>query len=104
MIGAARKEQRLFYLKNYWMEAVKDIPKVKLRTSMKQGFACAIGMVSVEGKEAFDLEQFLFKKYNIHTVSINWENIHGVRITPNVYTTTKNLDLLIRAIGEFARS
>ncbi|HEY6900513.1 MAG TPA: aminotransferase class V-fold PLP-dependent enzyme, partial [Puia sp.] len=33
MIGATRKEQRLFYLKNYWMSAVKDIPKVKLYTS-----------------------------------------------------------------------
>jgi selenocysteine lyase/cysteine desulfurase len=104
MIGSARKEQRLFYLKNYWMGAVKEIPKVKLHTSMKKGFACAIGMMSVEGKSASELEQYLLDRYQIHTVAINWENIHGIRITPNVYTTTKNLDLLIRAIGEFARS
>src|SRR5580698_7856437 len=50
MIGAARKEQRLFYLKNYWMEQVKDIPKVKFYTSMKPGFGCAIGVVGIEGK------------------------------------------------------
>jgi selenocysteine lyase/cysteine desulfurase len=104
MIGAARKEQRLFYLKNYWMTAVKDVPKVQLSTSLKPGFACAIGMVSVEGKTASDLENFLFNEYRIHTVAINWENLHGIRVTPNVYTTTIDLDKLIAGIKDFAKA
>jgi len=104
MIGAARKEQRLFYLKNYWMTAVKDIPTVRLHTSLKPGFGCAIGMVSVDGKKPGELDNFLFSEYKIHTVGIDWENIHGVRITPNVYTTTRDLDRLIAAIGEFAKT
>jgi len=104
MIGAARKEKRLFYLKNYWMTAVKDMPKVKLHTSMKPGFACAIGLVSVEGKTPGDLDNYLFSEYKIHATNLNWENAHGVRITPNVYTTTKDLDKLITAIGEFAKT
>jgi selenocysteine lyase/cysteine desulfurase len=104
MIGPARKEQRLFYLKNYWMGAVKDIPKVKLYTSMKQGFGCAIGVIGIEGKAPGELDNFLFNEYKIHVTNINWENIHGVRITPNVYTTTKDLDRLITAIGEFAKA
>jgi selenocysteine lyase/cysteine desulfurase len=104
MIGAARKEQRLFYLKNYWMEAVKDIPKVKLYTSMKPGFGCAIGVVGIEGKAPGGLDDYLFSEYKIHTTTINWESIHGVRITPNVYTTTKDLDRLITAIGEYAKA
>ena len=39
MIGSERKEKRLHYLKNYWMEKVKDIPKVKLQyvASSKMG-------------------------------------------------------------------
>jgi len=104
MIGAERKEKRLLYLKNYWMDAVKEFPKVKIHTSLKPGFGCAIGMVSVDGKKPSELERFLFDNYKIHTVAIDWENIHGVRITPNVYTTTKNLDTLIRGIREFAQS
>jgi len=103
MIGAARKEQRLLYLKNYWMNTVKDIPKVKLHTSMKPGFGCAIGMVSVEGRKAAELDNFLFNEYRIHTVGIEWENLHGVRVTPNVYTTTRELDELIKAIRTFAK-
>ncbi len=104
MIGPARKEQRLFYLKNYWMTAVKDIPKVKLHTSLKPGFGCAIGVVSIDGKTPGELDNYLFNEYKIHVTNINWEKISGVRVTPNVYTTTKDLDRLITAIGEYAKA
>jgi selenocysteine lyase/cysteine desulfurase len=104
MIGAKRKEERLFFLKNYWMSRVKDIPKVKLGTSMKQGFACGVGLVGIEGKKPADLDVFLMENYKVHTVGIEWENIKGVRITPNVYTTTKNLDVLVEGIERFAKT
>ena len=103
MIGSERKEKRLLYLKNYWMEKVKDVPKVKLHTSLNPHWGCAIGMVSVEGKKPAELDSYLFNNYKIHTVGIEWENIKGVRITPNVYTTTKNLDTLVEGIASFAR-
>jgi selenocysteine lyase/cysteine desulfurase len=103
MIGGKRKEERLLYLKNYWMSRVKDVPKVKLGTSMKPGFGCAIGLVGIEGRKPAELDSFLYEKCKIHTVGIEWENIHGVRVTPNVYTTTKNLDVLIEGITTFAR-
>jgi selenocysteine lyase/cysteine desulfurase len=103
MIGAQRKEQRLLYLKNYWMSRVKDIPKVQLGTSMQPGFGCAIGLVNVEGKKPSDFELFLFSKYKVHTTPVEWENIKGVRVTPNVYTSTRNLDVLIEGIEHFAK-
>jgi selenocysteine lyase/cysteine desulfurase len=104
MIGAKRKEERLLYLKNYWMNKVKDVPKVKLHTSFKKEYGCAIGLVSVDGKKPADLDTFLWDNYKIHTVSIVWENISGVRITPNVYTSTKNLDRLVEGITAFAKT
>lgn len=102
MIGSERKEKRLHYLKNYWFEKVKDIPKVKLHTSFDPRWGCAIGNVSVEGRKPEELDAFLLSKYKVHTVGINWENIHSVRVTPNVYTTTRNLDVLIDGIRAFA--
>jgi selenocysteine lyase/cysteine desulfurase len=104
MIGGERKEKRLHYLKNYWMEKVKDEPKIKLHTSLHAKWGGAIGMVSVEGKKPGELDSFLMNKYKIHTVGIEWENIKGVRVTPNVYTTTANLDVLVKGIKEFAKS
>jgi selenocysteine lyase/cysteine desulfurase len=104
MIGSERKEKRLHYLKNYWMEKVKDIPKVKLQTSLDPKWGCAIGNVAIEGRKPSELDSFLFDNYRIHTVGIEWENIKGVRVTPNVYTTTDNLDLLVEGITKFAKT
>ena len=103
MIGSDRKEKRLHYLKNYWMERVKNVPNVQLHTSLHPKWGCAIGLVSVEGKKPAELDSYLFNNYKIHTTSIEWQNIHGVRITPNVYTTTKDLDQLVDGISKFAR-
>lgn len=103
MIGIQRKQQRLHYLKNYWMERVKQLPNVKLNTSLDPKWGCAIGHVLVEGKKAAELDAFFFEKYKIHTTTIVWENINGVRVTPNVYTSTKNLDVLVEAITAFAK-
>jgi len=105
MIGIERKAQRLFYLKNYWMEAVKDVPGIKFYTSLKPDFGCAIGVVGFEKKHReSELESYLFNEYKIHVTTINWENVHGVRITPNVYTTTKDLDRLITALREYGKA
>jgi selenocysteine lyase/cysteine desulfurase len=104
MIGSERKEKRLHYLKNYWMERVKDLPKVKLNTSMHPKWGCAIGNVAIEGKKPGELDSFLLDKYRVHTVGIQWENINGVRVTPNVYTTIENLNVLIDGIRAFAKS
>jgi selenocysteine lyase/cysteine desulfurase len=102
MIGAERKQKRLHYLKNYWMEKVKVVPKVNLYTSFHPKWGGAIGMVSIEGRKPADLDNHLFSNFKIHTTTINWENINGVRITPNVYTTANNLDVLVRGITDFA--
>jgi selenocysteine lyase/cysteine desulfurase len=104
MIGAERKEQRLLYLKNYWMNKVKDIPGIQLGTSMKPEFGCGIGLVNVSNRSYIEMDSFLWNKYKLHTVGINRENIRGVRVTPNVYTTTKNLDLLVKGITDFVNS
>jgi len=101
-IGSKRKEARIRYLKNYWAKAVKDIPKVKIHTSLKDDYSCAICGVSVAGMTMGELENELFSKYKIHVVSIDWENIHCVRVTPHVYTRLKDLDKLINALKEIS--
>lgn len=103
MIGIERKEKRLHYLKNYWMEKVKDLPKVKLNTSLHPKYGCAIGNVGIEGKKPGELDSFLMDKYKVHAVGITWENIVGVRVTPNVYTTTRDLDILVEGITAFTK-
>lgn len=97
MIGSDLKERRLHYLKNYWAERVSQLPGVTVKTSLLPAFACALAIVAVDGMTPTDVSSYLFREFKIHTVAIEWENISGVRITPNVYTTTDDLDILVRA-------
>ncbi|HVS94460.1 MAG TPA: aminotransferase class V-fold PLP-dependent enzyme [Mucilaginibacter sp.] len=101
-IGSKRKEERIRYLKNYWATRVKDIPNVKLHTSLRPEFSCAICGVSIDGMTPGELDNTLLGDYRIHTVGIVWENISCVRVTPHVYTRPKDLDKLVTAIEEIA--
>jgi selenocysteine lyase/cysteine desulfurase len=101
-IGPARKQARMHYLKNYWASTVQKIPGVQIHTSLNPAFSCAIAGVSVAGKTIAQLDNELFNTYKIHTVGIVWENISCIRITPHVYTKTKDLDKLISAITSIA--
>ena len=101
-IGNKRKEERIRYLKNYWAERVKEVPRVKINTSLKSAYSCSICGVSIDGMTPGELDAALFNDYKIHTVGIVWENISCVRITPHVYTKIKDLDKLVKAITEIA--
>jgi selenocysteine lyase/cysteine desulfurase len=104
MIGIRRKQERLWYLKNYWAKMVAAIPGVSIGTSLLPEFGCALALLQIEGRDPGDISEYLFDKHKIHTVSIKWENIHGVRITPNVYTLTSDLDTLIHAIEAYMKT
>jgi selenocysteine lyase/cysteine desulfurase len=101
-IGNKRKEERVRYLKNYWVEKVINLPKVKIHTSLKPNYSCAIAGISINGMTPAELGNKLFESYKIHTTSIVWENISCVRITPHVYTRLQDLDKLVKAIKEIA--
>jgi len=102
LIGTARKQKRLHYLKNYWMERVRDVPGIRFYTSMHPKWGCAIGVFGLEGKTGGDISNALHEQFKIHTVGIVWEKLDGVRVTPNVYTTEKELDKLVMAIHSIA--
>jgi len=104
LIGIARKEERLRNLKNYWVEKLMRLPSVKILTPLKKGFSCGLGIFSIEGKKPEEISDYLFTKHKIFTVAINWENIHGVRITPHIYTSESDLDRFADAIAEYVKS
>ncbi len=104
MISIQRKQARLHYLKNYWATRALELPGVQVKTSLHPDWGCALALLSIKGKTPAEVSSYLFNKYRIHTTSIEWENISGVRITPNVYTTTQELDRLVQAIRQLAAS
>lgn len=103
-IGSGRKAARLHELKTYWTKEVSKEDKIKIHTPDSSAHSGAIAIVGIEGKEPSEIDQALFKNFGIHTVAINWENIHGVRITPHVYTSINDLDKLIEGLVSISKS
>ena len=101
-IGSKRKEERLRYLQTFWTSKVTDIKKVYLNTPTDPSRHCGIANVGIEGIKPADLAKILLDKYKIWTVAIDSANVHGVRITPHVYTTTAELTVFIKALKEIA--
>ena len=103
VIGPKRKEERLRFLTDYWNSRVSDLKKVSFHQSKNKQTYCAISSLAIEGMKPADVAGTLHTKHKIHTVAIDWENIHCVRITPHVYTSTKDLDRLIAAVRLMAK-
>jgi len=100
MIGIERKEARLRFLQNYWTSKVRDLPHVIVNTPDDPARSCGIANVGVKGLKPADLSDKLFKNYKIYTAAIDGAGVHGCRITPNVYTSTAELDVLVKALNE----
>jgi len=101
-IGAERKEARLRYVQRYWTSRVRDVPNVLVNTPTDPKRSCAIANVGVRGIPPADLAKTLFERYKVFTVAIDTANVHGVRVTPQLFTTPKELDVLVRALKELA--
>ena len=101
-IGLGRKEARLKYLQHYWTSQLRGLPRVVINTPVEMNRHGGIGNVGIEGIEPADLAKRLMTEYQIFTVAINRPGVRGLRITPNIYTTTAELDSLVHAIKELS--
>jgi len=102
-IGGKRKEARLRYLSRYWMNRLKDIPRITFNTSFEAEQSCAIANVNVEGVDPYAIGSYLFSKHHVFTTPIMHEEFKGIRITPNVYTTLGELDRFCNLMESIAR-
>src|SRR3989440_1515103 len=102
-IGGKRKEARLRYLSRYWMNRLKDVPKIRFNTSFDPNQSCAIANVHIEGTNPEAVTKYLFDKHHIFAVPIMHDEFQGIRITPNVYTTLGELDRFCEQMEQIAR-
>jgi isopenicillin-N epimerase len=102
-IGGKRKEARLRYLSRYWMNKLKDLPNVRFHTSWEANQSCGIANVEMVGVDTGALATYLFDKHKIFTVPIIHDEFKGLRITPSVYTTLKELDRFVDVMTSVSR-
>jgi selenocysteine lyase/cysteine desulfurase len=91
-IGAARKEARMTYMRDYWAKRLIQRDRIRLHTSLTKGFAAGVATVQIEGIEQGALSNWLFNAHRIIVTPINHREFQGIRVTPSVYTLPEELD------------
>jgi selenocysteine lyase/cysteine desulfurase len=101
-IGPDRKEARLRYLQNYWTRQVRDLPGILVNTPGEATRSCGIANVGIKNMAPNQMAERLLKEHGVYTVGIDYANVWGCRITPNVYTTTSELDVFVAALKKLS--
>ena len=103
-IGIKKKESRLRFLKTYWQNALKNESNIVINTPFDPQRSCGIGNVGLKNMKPETLANRLYEEFGIFTVAIDYANVKGCRITPNIFTSENELDTFINAMKSLARS
>ena len=110
-IGIERKEARLRYLRNYWAHALDKLPGMKMLTSYKPEQSCGIGTYTIEKMDMGKLSQVLFNTHKIYNICVSVpapeeksKAVIGMRVTPSIYTTLRELDIFIEAVTYYSKN
>ena len=103
-IGIKKKEKRMRYLQRYWSDKLRIIENIIINTPEDIDRSCGIGNVGLTNMSPSQMSKVLFEKYKIFTVAIDYANVKGCRISPNIFTTTNELDQFVSAVKEMANT
>jgi selenocysteine lyase/cysteine desulfurase len=91
-IGVDRKAARLRYLRDRWADRLVQNPKCKILHSKDPAQSCGIGFLAFNGVDPYKIASALTAKYNIYTAPVGSEEYSGLRVTPHIYSTLRDVD------------
>jgi len=103
-IGIGRKAARLRYLRDRWANRLAQNPKCRILHSQDPEQSCGIGFLSFNGPDASKMRDTLWAKYNILTAYMGHEEYTGLRITPHIYSTLRDIDFFSEAVEKEVKS
>ena len=101
-VGIKRKGKRLKKLQNHWIQNLKNVSNVEINTPLSFSRSFGIGNIGIKGMPPKIMAEQLLKKFNIFTVAIDYANVKGCRITPNIYNSIDEIEVFIDAIRKLA--
>ena len=90
------------FLQRYWSDKLRNVKNVIVNTPEDITRSCGIGNVGIINMLPSDMAKTLMDKYKIFTVAIDYANVKGCRISPNIFTTTDELDRFVDAVKKMA--
>jgi len=103
-IGIHRKAARLRYLRDRWAHRLAQNPKCKTLHSEDPDQSCGIGFLSFNGVDPAKMYSALWEKHGILTAHVPHEEYNGLRITPHIYSTVRDIDFFAEMVEKEAKS
>jgi selenocysteine lyase/cysteine desulfurase len=97
-IGAERKAARLRFLRDRWMNRLEKRPGVKLFTARDPQMSCALATVGINDIDPNKIAAHLWSTRRIMVTPITHAEFRGIRVTPNVYTTLREVDTFAESV------
>jgi selenocysteine lyase/cysteine desulfurase len=92
-LGIDRKAARLRHLRDRWALRLARNPKCRILHSPDPEQSCGIGFLAfTPGIDAGKMREALWGKYNIITTYMPHTEYSGLRVTPNIYSTLREVD------------
>jgi selenocysteine lyase/cysteine desulfurase len=101
MLGRERKAARLAYLRNRLAERILNSPGVTYYSRLDSDQA--ILAVGFEKANAVPLAGWLLSEHKLHVTTVIRSGMDAIRISPNVFTTTAEVDRLGDILVKVAR-
>ena len=92
------------YLRDRWAHRLAQNPKCRTLHSEDPAQSCGIGFLAFNGVDAGKMREALLAKYGIITAHVPHEEYTGLRITPNVYTTLREIDYFSEMVEREVKS
>jgi len=104
-VGPAAKEARLKYLRTLWVDEARAMPHIELLGGTDAASITGISSFRIRGKktvaDAVSLQKRLEEEFGVFTVMRDGLNGGAcVRITPQVFNTPDDIDVLVSAMGK----
>lgn len=110
-IGVERKEARLRYLKDSWATRVRELPGVRLLTSLDPQQSCGIATFTVAGMDMMALCRVLGERHQILVLPVELPaereggaSFGGIRVTPSICTTLGELEAFVETVSHYVRA
>jgi len=91
-IGVDRKAARLRYLRDRWANRLAQNPQCKILHSADPAQSCGIGFLAFNGADAQKIHDALWSKYSVLTAMMPHAEYTGMRVTPHIYSTIREVD------------
>lgn len=103
-IGIERKAERFRYLHSIWINKVRSFNNVKFRVNIDDPSNwCGLVNFYIDSVDVGKLADYLLSKHRIYVVPIVHPEFKGIRVTPNVYTLTSEMEFFADIIVSVAK-